>query len=288
MLDDPVAVDRKCHCTPYVRIIEVGSGFVPTEVEETHIDVKNNTTLVITGSSPPFSLGVPDHWTAYGSPMVVDILNTGTPQVIIAGSWAMFWNVDLLGNPVWHYRMSVDTDSHSIFNDGIRVGMTDFDGDNKIDAVMAQDDGLLRAFDAEDLNQKCPKCAPGQPLVASNHSADLIWEYQLEPPIGGFASADLDGDGKGELLCGSRGGLFALKQVGGVCSVLWSKDLGRAVGSPIIADLDDDGIGEILVTTEDGFLRCLSSGYDVDFNNDGKVNIVDFAYIARDWMWSGL
>ena len=73
-----------------------------------------------------------------------------------------------------------------------------------------------------------------------------------------MSTADLDGDGKVEALCGAGDGrLYALKEHKGQCTILWSVDFGRAAGSPILADLNGDGKAEIIVPTEDGRLHCL-------------------------------
>jgi outer membrane protein assembly factor BamB len=84
------------------------------------------------------------------------------------------------------------------------------------------------------------------------------WTFSLKAPVSDFITADLDGDGKAEALCGaSDGRLYALKEDKGACRILWSVDFGRAVGSPILADLEGDGKPEIMVPTEDGRLHCL-------------------------------
>jgi outer membrane protein assembly factor BamB len=71
-------------------------------------------------------------------------------------------------------------------------------------------------------------------------------------------AADLDGDGRMELLFGCDDGkLYALAERNGKPMLLWSVSLGRRVGEPILADLDGDGLPEILVTAEDGKLYCL-------------------------------
>src|SRR6266850_5527344 len=101
----------------------------------------------------------------------------------------------------------------------------------------------------------CPKT---QDLCPSNHSAQLRWTFSLKPPVSDFITADLDGDGKAEALCGAGDGrLYALKEDRGKCTILWSVDLGRTVGSPILADLYGDGKAEVIVPTEDGKLHCL-------------------------------
>jgi hypothetical protein len=250
------------------------------------IDVKNNVNLVDPCNNPFFSYAVPNHFTAYGVPMLVDMLHTGgQPQIVIGASWCMLWTADLLGHPIWHWRLSPDNDTMY----GGREGLADLNGDSKIEVVMSQQDGLLRAFGADPCipYQKCPMCPNSQPLTSTNRSANPLWQYTLNPPVSDFASADVDADSKVELLCGARDGLYALKQTGSTCGVLWKKDLGRTVGSPVIADIDNDGYPEILVTTEDGYLRCLGH-YRIDLNNDGVVDYKDIAELAESWLWSDL
>ena len=71
-------------------------------------------------------------------------------------------------------------------------------------------------------------------------------------------AADLDGDGRRELLFGGDDGkLHALGERDGKPRLLWSVSLGRRVGEPILVDLDGDGRPEILVAVEDGKLYCL-------------------------------
>jgi outer membrane protein assembly factor BamB len=72
-------------------------------------------------------------------------------------------------------------------------------------------------------------------------------------------SANLDGDGRTEVLFGCDDGkLHALGERDGKPRLLWSVALGRRVGEPILADLDGDGRPEVLVAAEDGRLYCLS------------------------------
>ena len=73
-----------------------------------------------------------------------------------------------------------------------------------------------------------------------------------------MAAADLDGDGRQELVFGgSDGNLYALAERSGQARILWKVPLGRRVGEPVLADLDGDNRAEILVTTEAGRLYCL-------------------------------
>jgi hypothetical protein len=73
-----------------------------------------------------------------------------------------------------------------------------------------------------------------------------------------MAAADLDGDGREELvLGGSDRYLSALAERSGKARVLWRVPLGSRVGEPVLADLDGDNYAEILVTAEAGRLYCL-------------------------------
>ena len=180
------------------------------------------------------------------------ILGTEKPQVFFSRAYAHLLMADLEGKPIWHYGLTRDTTSPNL------CALADLDGDGKMEIVVARKDGLLRAFDSEPLNEKCPTCPPDEPLTDVNHSGKPLWSRRFRPPISDFISADLDGDGKMEFLCGSgSGNLLALKERAGECSVLWSLDLGRTVGSPVIADVDGEGRPEILAPTEDGLLHCL-------------------------------
>jgi len=60
----------------------------------------------------------------------------------------------------------------------------------------------------------------------ASHSAEIRWTFSLKPPVSDFITADLDGDGKVEALCGAGDGrLYALKEEKGKCTILWSVDL---------------------------------------------------------------
>jgi outer membrane protein assembly factor BamB len=82
--------------------------------------------------------------------------------------------------------------------------------------------------------------------------------FDLGRPVSRLIAADLDGDGRTEVLFGCDDGkLYALGERDGKPRLLWSVALGRRVGEPILADLDGDGRPEILVAAEDGKLYCL-------------------------------
>ncbi len=221
------------------------------------IDVKNNKDLVDPMAKPFMSDTIPGHWTTYAVASVAPILGTAKPQIILSHSYAMSLLVlDLEGWPIWHYGTTRDGMGRTL------AAIADMDGDGKMELVSARSDGLLSAFDAAPTNEKCPRCPKDVPLSKVNHGAHLRWKMQLPAPVSDFASADLDGDGKVEILCGAGDGkLHAIKEKDGKPGALWTVDFGRTAGSPILADLDGDGTAEILITTEDGRLRALRSSH---------------------------
>lgn len=221
------------------------------------IDVVNDKDLVDPMAKTMLSDTIPGHWTAYATPSVMPDPATGKFRLALSKSYAMSMLViDSEGWPIWHYGAERDATQRNL------AGIGDLDGDGKSEIVSARQDGLLTAFDWEATNQKCFRCPPDAPLDRVNHAGKIRWTFNLPPPVSDFATADLDGDGKMELLCGAGDGkLYALKEKGGKCSILWSVAMGQqTIGAPIIADVNGDGKAEILVASEDGRLHCLSAG----------------------------
>ena len=213
------------------------------------ISVKDNRSLTPTIA---ITAAVPGHWGAYATPIVADLFGDKTPLVFHNNAYALTLLTKLDGTAVWHHGLTRDTTHAS------QVGLADLDGDGTTELVTTQQDGLLRAFEARPLQERCPSCPADQELTTENHGGKVRWTLQLPPPLSDFATLDVDADGRIELLCGTGDDkLYALKETDGKCRVLWATELGARVGSPVIADLDGDGRPEILVSTADGRLHCL-------------------------------
>jgi len=230
------------------------------------ISVKDNRDLV-----PPVTLGpggLPGHWVTRFKTLLVNALGNEKPQVFLCRANGVTVLMDMEGNYIWHY--SLLPRENMPFN---LEGFADLDGDGKIEIVTAHRNGTLRAFNAEPSDHRCPTCLPDEPLTDQNRSGHERWTFQIPAPINpsvyhsnqDFAAADLDGDGKTELLLGGGDGkLYALKEVDGKCKILWSVDLGsHRVGSPILADLDGSGQAKILVPTENGRIYCLGHATNI-------------------------
>jgi len=203
---------------------------------------------------PVLSGAVPGHWTAYATPMWVDLWGDGEIKVFFSRSYQLTVVTDLQGNPFWHWGLTRDTTARN------HAGLGDLNGDGRIEIVVSQADGLLTAYEADPAAGKCPTCPATEPASERNRAGKVRWTFRLAPPISDIAAADLDGDGRDELLLGAGDGrLYALQEVEGQPTVRWSVEWGRTVGSPILADLFGNGRAAVLVPTEDGLLHVLSS-----------------------------
>lgn len=201
-----------------------------------------------------FSDYIPGHWQAYASPIAVDVLGRGRPQVFHHKAFANTILTDLEGQPIWHWGTSRDQTASSW------PGLADLDGDGALEIIQTRVDGLLRAFDAAPTDATCPKCPPDGELTTMNHGAHVRWELSFSPPISDLAVSDIDGDGHDEILFGAGDGfLYALGEDGGVPKVEWRYEAGQISGSPVIADVDKDGFPELLVPSGDGYLHCLGT-----------------------------
>ena len=197
---------------------------------------------------PSHSDAVPGHWTAYATPILVDLLGEGRPLVLHSRSFQLTAVSDLEGRPRWHWGLTRDTTARS------HAGLGDLDGDGRIEPVVSQADGLLTAFQPGPTDHPCPSCPPG----AESCAGQVRWTLRLPPPLSDITAVDVDGDGRDELLLGTGAGLCCLEEERGQPSVAWTIDLQATVGAPVVADLEGQGRPSILVTTEDGFLHCLA------------------------------
>jgi hypothetical protein len=196
---------------------------------------------------------LPGHWTAYSYPSLGKLRPAGEPCLLHNNSYALGLITDLRGRPLWHHGMTRDTA-------GTWGILADLDGDGGSEFVHAQPDGVIRCFDVGGMRPRCATCPPGT-TAASGPGAGVDpgrWSLDLRRPVSRMAAADLDDDGRQELVLGaSDGNLYALAERPGGVRVLWTVPLGRRVGEPVLADLDGDDRAEILVGAEDGRLYCL-------------------------------
>jgi hypothetical protein len=196
---------------------------------------------------------LPGHWTAYSYPSLGRARSTEEPGVLHNNAYALGLITDLRGRPLWHHGMTRDTA-------GTWGILADLDGDGGSEFVHAQPDGVIRCFDVGALRPRCATCPPGTPAAIDSPSVvdPCPCSLDLKRPVSRMAAADLDDDGRQEIVLGaSDGNLYALAERSGEARVLWKVPLGSRVGEPVLADLDGDNHAEILVSAGDGRLYCL-------------------------------
>jgi hypothetical protein len=214
------------------------------------ISVADNRELV---GPEVLSSALADHWTAYSYPSLGRDRSAVGPWLLHNNSYALGLITDLRGKPLWHQGMTRDTA-------GTWGVLADVDGNGVSEFIHAQPDGLIHCFSINVPRSRCATCSPAtsdapvRPVGAEPHH----WSIDMKCSVSRIAAADLDADGRHELVLGGADGkLYALAERAGQARVIWEVPLGRRVGEPILADVDGDGHAEILVSTEAGRLCCL-------------------------------
>ena len=163
------------------------------------ISVRENKDLV---GPVVLSNALAGHWTAYSFPAVFNLHKDGKPVVFHHGSFSLVLVTDLEGRPLWHFGMTRDTAG--------RWGqLVDVDGDGRREILHVQPDGVLRCF-TPGPPARCPSC-PADAVLAESEGNDQRWEIDMKRPVSRLISADLDGDGRQEILFGcDDGSLHAL------------------------------------------------------------------------------
>jgi hypothetical protein len=101
--------------------------------------------------------------------------------------------------------------------------------------------------------------ATGEALVGFPRQIE-DFQFLVAPAI-----ADLDGDGKREVVYGSAGYLLHAWDAEGEVPEGWPKFTGQwLLGSPAIGDIDGDGYLDVVTTTREGFLYAWTTGGHAD------------------------
>jgi hypothetical protein len=179
---------------------------------------------------------VKDPFTAYGSPVLVDVDHDGETEILVAGCFGGFGVLRLDYSIVWWKRTP--------FTDMMlrHPGIADINGDGRLCIGICRANGVF----------SCLEESTGREL----------WNIDLRSTTADIASCDIDGDGREEFIAGATDGrLLAIgADRSGRGVIKWSIDLGFALGNPVIADADGDGRAEILVVCGDGALVCIGKG----------------------------
>ncbi|MGO8994380.1 MAG: PQQ-binding-like beta-propeller repeat protein [Polyangiaceae bacterium] len=144
--------------------------------------------------------------------------------------------------------------------------LVEVNGDGALDVVVGDQSAHVHALDGRNGNVLWSRTL--QAATATAHGT-------IEA---GIAAADLDGDGKSELVAASWDGtVSALRASSG--ETLWSmRDDGRVRASPVLADVDGDGRLEVIAAWEGGATRILDGGtghelWSTVVGRDEKVHV---------------
>jgi outer membrane protein assembly factor BamB len=174
-----------------------------------------------------------DPFTAYGSPLLIDLDNDGKEEILIAGCFGGFGALRDDYSVIW-WKRAPFTDMM------LRLpGLADVYGDGRLCIGLCHANG----------NFSCLDGATGEEL----------WSLDLHSTTSDIVTCDIDGDGKEEFIAGTTDGrLIAIGiDPSGRGMIRWSVSIGFALGNPIVADVDGDGFCEILFVSGDGRLVCL-------------------------------
>lgn len=167
-------------------------------------------------------------WRLTATPAVGDIDGDREIEIVIGGTDQSLTCLGGDGNVEWKERLD-----GKIAWSGVAIA--DLEGVGSASVITGTDQGDVLVYDGR-----------GQ----------LRWRKKLQAGIAKpIAAADLDGDGKRELVvtCGHR--WYCLSSAG---EILWQRIGGEAGASPIAVNLDGEPGKEILLYTMDGLLLCLS------------------------------
>ncbi len=170
------------------------------------------------------------------------------------------------GREVWSFRAKGEVRA---------VHLADIDGDDASEAIVGTGDCWLHVLDA---------------------GGETRWEHAFPPGSGmrpqrlmTVSSADLDGDGKVQVLAGAEGWLFHVFEADG--TLKWQTETHyHCITGCLAVDLDGDGKDEVLVGTEYYTINCLnpdgtarwrrSTGcvsptiLSADLNGDGALEVI--------------
>lgn len=174
-----------------------------------------------------------DPFTAYGSPILLDLDNDGNEEILVAGCFGGFGALRDDYSILW-WKRTPFTDMM------LRLpGIADIHGDGRLCIGICHANGDFSCLDGATGKER--------------------WSIDLRSATADIVSCDIDGDGKEEFIAGTTDGrLIAIGiDSSGRGTIRWSVNIGFALGNPIVADVDGDGFCEILVVSGDGRLVCV-------------------------------
>lgn len=254
----------------------------------------------------PFSTGFP----IKTSPVISDINNDGVKEIIVfSGDGSVYvlnYKAELFNGFPKRIQNTQDTYGNLIIMSSPAVG--DLDGDGAKEMVFCTIDSSITVLDIlGNIRQGFPKklngisysspvlskingneykivIAAGKTLYVIDKAGNINLSKEFsEEFISSPVVADIDSDGKAEIVVASTGGnIFSLSTEGSLVVDWEFKTVSEILSSPIIADVNGDGKVEILIGSMNGSVFVLK--------NDGKMDINSLEYFTpfSSWLISSL
>ena len=255
------------------------------------------------------------------APTAVNLVEDETPEILVVNqSGQLFCMAGRNGDPIWNYSLPGK----------IAWGMTslpvyDLNGDGALEIVAADDAGhvvclsrdgeKLWQYDGNHGHGMCPAigligdrkepvillAGPKIAMLCLDAQGNLLWQVEgingASPVI-----ADLDGDGKNEIVGAMDNALIAVSAKG---KVLWKLATPRTIDSSIaVADANEDGITDIYAVDLGGNVVCAGPDgkqlwtADVrersrrsptvgDVDGDGKLEVLVAGYSGELFLFNG-
>ena len=255
------------------------------------------------------------------APTAVDLVEDETPEILAVNqSGQIFCLSGRNGDPIWEYSLPGK----------IEWGMTalavyDLDGDGALEIIAADDVGhvvclsrdgeKLWQYDGNHGHGMCPAvgyigdreepviilAGPKTAMLCLDVRGKRLWEVKgingASPVI-----ADLDGNGKNEIVGAMDNALIAVDAKG---KVLWKLETPRIIDSSIaVGDANEDGITDIYAVDLSGYVVCADPAgkkqwsADVrersrrsptvgDVDGDGALEVVVAGYSGELFLFSG-
>ncbi len=228
-------------------------------------------------------------------PLIGDLDKDGRPDMLTGdsdGDWILF---ESTGNDQYAAVWSYETRR---YNGGSRLASGDFDGDGLNELVTythnwltttsagtrEPDIGVYYFFDVVADNSLALRDSIAIPGEISTH--------------GTIAAADVDGDGRDELVIANPPDLYLLRVDGDSWSVMYHTATGLDSGfggtrsiKAVTADLDLDGKDDVVISGADGRLYLMSASEaisDVPAPNWVSQYALDSKAVRLEWAWAGV
>jgi len=237
-----------------------------------------------------------------------DFGGDGRGEVVVGGQDHKLYCFDSQGKKLWSVKTPADphfSGTEPASGPVAVVGCADMDGDGQGEIVAGSGNWFTYGYDRDGellwtkLNWAHPPTSIAFVDLGDNRQGTLIGtKYCAANLIGpggnqvasvsvgyhgaamSVAAGDMDGNGRSELLAGSRVGGVHCQELGS--GRQWSKFMGAEVSQVALADLNGDGKQELVAGSKNSYLLAIDTAGNTQWSRDVGNSILDLAVLAQD------